>query len=334
MSIETIVVGVDGSPASLRAAALAWKIARATGATCRLVHAVREPPAAVEYGQASVGGRRLVDQVAVDSRRALLPRLRRVVPSAVARALEVMPGRAARVLAERARHYKAALVVLGRKRHGLLARTLGGSTAHYLVRTLEIPILITSSSAIRRILVAVDLSAAAELTIRQGKELASRLDAGLRLLHVVEPIRSPYIVPRAPDRKLFLRRSVEAFERLASRLGIPESEQCVRRGSADAEIAAEAALWKPDLVVVGSHGKGFVDRVLIGSTTEWLLNHLTTASLVVPVGRVTGALYDGTAPMGVDSIGGSRARAHAASGDPFAEDPLRPYEPRSVVERA
>ena len=32
--------------------------------------------------------------------------------------------------------------------------------------------------------------------------------------------------------------------------------------------------------------------------------------------------------------GGSRARAYAASGDPFAEDPLCPFEPRRVLERA
>ena len=291
MSAETIVVGVDASPASLRAAALAWKIGRATGATCRLVHAVRESLVAPEYGQASDGGQRLVERATFAARRALLPRLRRVVPPAVANTLEVLPGRAARVLAERAAHYEATLVVLGRRRHGPLARTLGGSTAHYLVRTLEIPILIGSSSAIRRILVAVDLSVAAEPTLRQGRKLASRLDAGLRLLHVVEPIRYPYVVPRAPDRKLFHRRSVEAFDRLASMFGIPESERSVRRGSADAEIAAAAAGWRADVVVVGSQGKGFVDRVLIGSTTEWLLNHLTKgALLVVPVGRVTGAL--------------------------------------------
>jgi nucleotide-binding universal stress UspA family protein len=291
MSAKTIVVGVDASPPSLRAAALAWRIGRATGATCRLIHAVREPLAALAFEQASVAGHRLVERVAIESRRALLARLRRVVPPAVARTLQVWPGRAARVLAERAAYYEATLVVLGRKRHGPLARALGGSTAHYLVRTLELPILIGSSSAIRRILVAVDESATAEPTLHQGRELAGRLDADLRVLHVVEPVRYAYLVPRAPDRKLLQRRSVEAFNRFASRLGIPESERSVRRGSADAEIAAEAARWRADVVVVGSQGKGFVDRVLIGSTTEWLLDHLTTASLlVVPAPRPAHAI--------------------------------------------
>jgi nucleotide-binding universal stress UspA family protein len=45
----------------------------------------------------------------------------------------------------------------------------------------------------------------------------------------------------------------------------------------------EAAAWRADVVVVGSHGKGWVDRLLIGSVTEDLLNNLPCAVLVVPV---------------------------------------------------
>lgn len=57
----------------------------------------------------------------------------------------------------------------------------------------------------------------------------------------------------------------------------------VREGSPEVTIAEEAARWKADVVVVGSQGKGFVDRLLIGSTTEWLLNHLSASLVVVPI---------------------------------------------------
>ena len=36
------------------------------------------------------------------------------------------------------------------------------------------------------------------------------------------------------------------------------------------------------LLVVATHGKDFVDRLLLGSVTERVLNHLPTAVLVVP----------------------------------------------------
>jgi len=34
---------------------------------------------------------------------------------------------------------------------------------------------------------------------------------------------------------------------------------------------------------MGSHGKGWATRVLVGSVTERLLNHLPTSLVVVPV---------------------------------------------------
>src|SRR5207245_342837 len=48
-------------------------------------------------------------------------------------------------------------------------------------------------------------------------------------------------------------------------------------------ILREATDWKADLLVVGSHGKGWAARVLVGSVTERLLNHLPTSLIVVPV---------------------------------------------------
>jgi nucleotide-binding universal stress UspA family protein len=195
------------------------------------------------------------------------------------------------VLAERAKQHRATLVVLGRKRRGPLERALSGRTAHYLVRALDIPILLGTRSSIRRVLAAIDVSPAAAPTLEEARRLASALGAELRVLHVVSPVRYPRVVPRAPDRKLLERQAAEAFERFASELGVTAGERTVRRGSPETEIAAEAARWKADVVVVGSHGKGFVDRLLIGSTAEWLLDRLATASLlVVPAGRGAGAL--------------------------------------------
>lgn len=102
-------------------------------------------------------------------------------------------------------------------------------------------------------------------------------------MHVVSPVRYAQVVPRAPDRRLFRQRAVEAFERRATDLGVAKFERAVRYGAVETEIAAEASHWKADLVVVGSHGKGFVDRLLLGSTTEWLLRRLGVSLLVVPM---------------------------------------------------
>ncbi len=71
---------------------------------------------------------------------------------------------------------------------------------------------------------------------------------------------------------------------MISDFGFDEDADLVtRRGFADSAIRAEAVEWDADLVVLGTHGHNWVDRILVGSTTERLLNRLPTSLLVVPV---------------------------------------------------
>jgi nucleotide-binding universal stress UspA family protein len=208
-----------------------------------------------------------------------------VVPASVARRLEVQTGPAPFIIAEVAHRRGAQLVVLGGKQHGALARGLGRSTAHYLVRTLDIPVLIVGSSAapITRVLAAVDLSPASSPTVQAAERFARLLGAQLCLLHVVEPIMFTSLLPGTPDQAAYHRRSEEIFHRFASRFKAFTAGDWVVRDGAPAEtIVAEVSAWHADLLVVGSHGKGWVDRILVGSTTQRLVTELPTAILVVP----------------------------------------------------
>jgi nucleotide-binding universal stress UspA family protein len=104
------------------------------------------------------------------------------------------------------------------------------------------------------------------------------------VLHVVEPIP---VIPDTPlhlnDEELF-DRTLDHLERYVWPLiNLPEAVPLVRRGVAADVIAAEARTDDADLVILGSHGKGWVDRILIGSVTERLLSALPTSLLVVPV---------------------------------------------------
>lgn len=285
---KAVVVGVDGSSESLRAAAVAWRIAERAGIKLHVVHAVSGAQLSRSVGRTPVYVTGLFAQTLAKARKDLAARLRGVVPPAQIRAVDVGTGRAAHVLAESVAGRRAGLVVLGGKRHGRLARAFGGSTAHYLARVLDIPILVTATASITRVLIAIDLSAAAGRTLATGIALARALGARVRVLHVVEPIRYAYVVPRAPDFTAFLAQARAALASLTTRLGIPESETVVRRGAASDAITDEVARWKADLIVVGSHGKGFVDRALIGSTTESLLDRLPSSVLIVPIVRGRG----------------------------------------------
>jgi len=288
MKWQPIVAGVDGSPESFRAASLASRIARAADTRCILVYAV--PEVWVPGGLAPpVNSPDIFDTLVSDLRHQLGAELGAEIPVAVREALLARAGRPGVVLDEVAREFGASLIVVGGRRHGALARGLGGSTAHHLVRTAARPVLVVEASgrAPRRVLVATELSTAAAPTLSAAARYAELLDARLRVVHVVEPAKFPTVVPLSLDMAEFEERSREEFERLVA-TELPQvtpDDRVVRRGRADEEIAEEAAAWQADVTVVGSHGRGWIDRLLIGSTTERLLNRLPTSLLVVPIDR-------------------------------------------------
>ena len=289
MAWKPIIVGVDGTPESFRAAEAAARIATAARAQLIPVHAVPVIPAftgVMGVEPMPVFSAELQDNLMRTARRQIAPALERVLPPASVQRLEVAAGPAPFVLAEVARKRHAELVVLGGKQHGALARGLGRSTAHYLVRTLRVPILVVGDAAapISKVLAAVDLSPASMPTVKVAERLAGLFSARLRLLHVVEPLRFTYLAPDQWDEPAYERRSQEMFDRLAARFKqVAPEDRVVRKGIPAETIAEEAAAWHADVVVAGSHGKGWVDRILVGSTTERLVTELPTSILVVPL---------------------------------------------------
>lgn len=288
---KPIVVGVDGSPESVRAAVMGSVIAERAGTTCQLVHAAPDYWTAASVPELGIDVAEL-DRATVEHARTLITSsLSGNVPPALLEALEIRIGRAPVVVAEAAHRLDAELIVMGGKHHRGLDR-IGGSTITHMVRSSDLPLLATDggSPIITRILVPVDLSYAAKPAIAAGERWARAFGAQLRVLHVVEPLP---LVPGFPitvdDDELY-----RAAERVLESsvwplIVLPGAETLVRRGRAAAAIASEATQWRADLIIVGSHGKGWVDRLLIGSTSERLLHVLPSLTLVLPVRKPAGA---------------------------------------------
>jgi nucleotide-binding universal stress UspA family protein len=92
------------------------------------------------------------------------------------------------------------------------------------------------------------------------------------------------------DMNVIAEREIAAFSQIARELPeVRAADRVTRRGRAASVIAEEAADWNADLVVMGSHGRGPVTRLLEGSVTTALLTRLPTSLLIVP-----------THPAGVD----------------------------------
>ncbi|HYL55592.1 MAG TPA: universal stress protein [Gemmatimonadales bacterium] len=297
MAWRPIIVGVDGTPESLRAAELAARIASAARAPLIPVHAALVIPAFTDVTgmEPVVFSPELQNELMRSSRAQITRALEQVLPPAAVERLDVQTGPGPFVLAEAARRWQAELVVLGGKQHGALARGLGRSTAHYLVRKLDVPVLVVGDSPapITKVLVAVDLSPTSAPTVAAAQRLASPFGARLRLLHVIEPLRFTALAPASWDELGYERRSEELFDRFVTPFkDVPKEDRVVRRGIPAEMIADEAGAWHANLVVAGSHGKGWLDRILVGSTTERLVTELPTSILVVPsrtVGKAAGS---------------------------------------------
>lgn len=288
MSWKPIVVGVDASTAGGHAARLGLMIAGATNVDCRFVHATRDVrtilPDTAESAHAAAFRAAALHAV----RERLNIALEGAVPWKALHQADVKEGWAPAVLDDAVRETGAELVILGAKHHTALGRWLGGSTVHNMARMLRAPLVVTGEppAQIRRVLVALDASAAARPTYEFARRFAEQFDAELKALHVIEPLP---ILPETPppvNGGEYLRLMEEDCAEKVWPIVGGEAERVIRHAVADVGIAAEAKSWQADVVVVGSHGKGFVERMLVGSITERLLSNLPSPVLVVvPAGK-------------------------------------------------
>lgn len=291
MTWGPIVVGVDATSAAAGAAAVGERLAALASVPCRLIHAVRDAWAPLVAVSADPQVTAMQQTQLAFARQQVNHALGSAVSDQLRQRLDVCFGPAAVVLQQAMRERRAGLVVLGGKHHSVLERWLGGSTSLHVIRTAEAPVLVTAGqpAAFRRVLVAADLSAASGPTIGLAERFARLVGAELRVLSVLEPLPSLPGVPT--DSSEYFGLAQETLEReIWPLVRTPGTEKLVRHGTVVDTLVREAADWRADVVVVGSHGKGWAQRVLLGSVTEQLLNQLPTSLLVAPVGVAAAAL--------------------------------------------
>ena len=143
---------------------------------------------------------------------------------------------------------------------------------------------------IQRILVPTDFSQAADAALIYAKELADRFGARLQLLHV---IALPTFYPMGPDAaaafpmaELMTETETAAqntLEEQARGTGLPADRVSVRTtvGTPVSEILDAIPNDGIDLVVMGTHGRGMVEHVLLGSVAERVVRRSPVPVLTV-----------------------------------------------------
>ena len=141
----------------------------------------------------------------------------------------------------------------------------------------------------KRILIAVDNEAVAAHAADVGADLARSLGADVALIHVIDP--SPAVGVEfgiSPD-ELIAQTKQDGKRLLAGfrqRLSLqPPALEFVQAGTPSTEIVKAAREWPADLIVIGSHGRGGAQRVLLGSVAEAVMRHTSCPVLVIRAGE-------------------------------------------------
>lgn len=127
---------------------------------------------------------------------------------------------------------------------------------------------------IERILVPTDFSPCAQRALTYATELARGMGAALVLLHVYQPptVYPPEGVWTMPvtdaDMAVEIRKGLDRLVTELGEAGLPAVSAVVRDGDAAHEIVDAAAAERADLVVMGTHGRGPVKHLLLGSVAE------------------------------------------------------------------
>jgi len=143
---------------------------------------------------------------------------------------------------------------------------------------------------IRSILVPTDFSECGNYALSYAASLARSFNASIICVHVIEPI-VPTVGYSGMTEPLPIADISEQLEDSAERElpKLAECEDCagldieevIVHGEAASEIVRVAKERKVDLIVVSSHGRTGLGRILFGSTAEAVVRHALCPVLVV-----------------------------------------------------
>jgi nucleotide-binding universal stress UspA family protein len=180
----------------------------------------------------------------------------------------------------------AQLVIVGRGRHGLIDRLLGGETVMRLLRMAEVPILAVESTQrglFQRAVIATDFSPHSVHAARVAMRLLAP-GATVTLVHV-----KPRLAVRGPEieqwRHLYDNTLPSAFDAVRGALSLPPTvtlDVLTLEGAPGRIVSEFARAVQADLVVSATHGYGFLHRLVVGSVAAELLRTAPCSYLCVP----------------------------------------------------
>ena len=297
LRIDTILVPLDFSPASMQALEYTISLADEFQAAIHLVYV--QP--ADELAAIPGAGRMMLNYA--DAVAAMEERLGHIQRQDEGRFwpdfCHLCTGRPYEEICKLAREIAADLIVMPTRGYSGLKRVLLGSTTERVIRHAPCPVLVLRGVkyiardglrfAKRKVLVPVDFSNASLAGVTYGARLARATGATLRLLHVVFPYTQVVgldrvgsdATPLVQSAKAAARKELTNLARIPLMRGLSHETE-VRVGSTMEKLCAETERADIDLVVISTHGRSGFKRAMLGSVTEQVVRYAQCPVLVVP----------------------------------------------------
>jgi nucleotide-binding universal stress UspA family protein len=139
---------------------------------------------------------------------------------------------------------------------------------------------------IENVLIPIDFSPISRMALKYAVVLARTFRARLTLLHVVE--RTAALALAFPDETAQMEREHhEQSERMLTAMITTENQRAldvktlVKSGNVEQQVSATIREEDTDLVIMGTHGRGFVGHYLIGSVTHKVLRNVDIPTVTV-----------------------------------------------------
>ena len=289
-----VMLATDGSESSTIAAELVGNIRWPVGTSIEVVRVLESPSleaaAVPEATQAPDLGSKAI-LAAQDDLIAVVEPLRKLGLKA---AHAVLYGRPADALLERIERHRPDLLIVGNRGLSPLKRILLGSVSAELVDGSPVPVLVARRGTLDRVVVAVDgsdIASEAVSTVRRWPFLAA---TEVRTLSVAPTPSSGWPGAHMAGRTVVAERDgIAVTEAVSDHAAIAadaattlravgfETHSEVLTGSPAHVIVAFAEEWDADLVIMGSHGRTGLARLLLGSVARNVLHHASCSVLVV-----------------------------------------------------
>ncbi|MGE3976477.1 MAG: universal stress protein [Nitrospira sp.] len=288
---RTILVATDFSKPGKLVVPYAFKLALALDLRLTILHVVKAPPG---FEQWSPAARRSLQSLKT---KALLE-LGRIVRLANENGLmadhRLLVGIPQDSIMEVAHRPDVALIAMGTRGKTGWDRLRLGSVAESTLHRAPCPVLTVHASvtsrtsvtprrlSLSRLLAAADFSASSKAAVRAAVVLAKRLNGRVVLVHAAEPSGSLQSGPLPVD-DLSRKRYAQRFQKMisASRADKVITDKVVITGNPVEVILNQANHRKADLIIVGTHGRRGMKRLILGSVAEAVVRRAACPVFVV-----------------------------------------------------